>query len=198
MQAALRGNAVVKGSAEAVEVRECKEYGASYAVMQIAKELELDKVIYSKSSEGWVKDVLAMVVGRLVYAGSKLGLSNRWAERLLDGCYVIKGDVSAEVMAKQEVVASYKKLTLLEQAFRNIKTVQLEVRPAYHKTDARIRCHGMLAYYLQWHMMQRLQPLFKSDSKGRNRRWSFELVIERLKSLRRQTVTVSVTKLSAP
>jgi hypothetical protein len=67
-------------------------------------------------------------------------------------------------MTASEVVASYKKLG--EEAFRSLKTVQLEVRPVYHKTDDRIRSHVFLctlAYYLQWHLKQRLEPLFAAD-----------------------------------
>ncbi|TLD39781.1 MAG: Mobile element protein [Candidatus Jettenia ecosi] len=97
-------------------------------------------------------------------------------------------------MGKQEIVASYKKLTFVEQAFRNLKTVQLEIRPLYHKTDDRIRCHVfvcMLAYYIQWHMKQRLKPLFASDGKNKYRQWTFESVIERLKSIRLQTLSVA-------
>ncbi len=119
-----------------------------------------------------------------------------YAEQLLDGCYIINTDVSAELMDKQEIVASYKKLALVEQAFRNLKTVQLEIRPVYHKTDDRIRCHVflcMLAYYIQWHMNQRLKPLFQSDGKNKYRRWTFENVSERLKSVRREIVTVEDT-----
>lgn len=115
-------------------------------------------------------------------------------EQLIDGCYIIVSDVPKEKMKSKEVVASYKKLTLVEKAFRNLKTVQLEVRPVYHKTDDRIRCHVfvcMLAYYLQWHMTQRLQPLFDSDGKHKNRFWTFENVIERLKSIRREEVEVA-------
>jgi hypothetical protein len=62
-------------------------------------------------------------------------------------------------MSTVEVVNAYKSLTFVERAFRNLKTVQLEIRPVYHKTDERIRSHVflcMLAYYLQWHMEQRL------------------------------------------
>lgn len=115
-------------------------------------------------------------------------------EQLLDGCYIIVSDVPQEKMLSQEVVASYKKLSLVEKAFRNLKTVQLEVRPVYHKTDDRIRCHVficMLAYYLQWHMIQLLQPLFKADGKHQDRFWTFENVIERLKSLRREEINVA-------
>ncbi len=115
-------------------------------------------------------------------------------EELLDGCYIISSDVPAEKMESYEVVASYKKLSLVETAFRNLKTVQLEVRPVYHKTDKRIRCHVficMLAYYLQWHMNQRLQPLFSKDGTHSKRFWTFENVIERLKSIRREDIHIA-------
>lgn len=115
-------------------------------------------------------------------------------EQLLDGCYIVVSDVPPEKMRSQEVVASYKKLSLVEKAFRNLKTVQLEVRPVYHKTDDRIRCHVficMLAYYLQWHMIQLLQSLFKADGKHQDRFWTFENVIERLKSIRREEINVA-------
>ena len=65
-------------------------------------------------------------------------------------------------MTKDQAVASYKGLSQVEQAFRNLKTVSLEMRPMYHKTDDRIRAHVflcMLAYYLQWHLTERLAPL---------------------------------------
>ena len=115
-------------------------------------------------------------------------------EALLDGCYIITSDVPPEQMDKQEVVVSYKKLALAEQAFRNLKTVPVEIRPVYHKTDDRIRCHVfvcMLAYYLQWHMKQRLKPLFESDGKNKHREWTFENVMERLKSIRREVLSVA-------
>ncbi|MGO8700660.1 MAG: hypothetical protein ACLQVY_23470 [Limisphaerales bacterium] len=44
-------------------------------------------------------------------------------EERLDGCYVIVSDVPAELMAKNEAVASYKKLSFGEQVFRNLQTV---------------------------------------------------------------------------
>ena len=117
------------------------------------------------------------------------------SEQLLDGCYIIVSDVPQEKMRSQEIVASYKKLSLVERAFRNIKTVQLEVRPVYHKTDDRIRCHVficMLAYYLQWHMTQLLQPLLNTNNgKNKNRFWTFENIIERLKSVRREEIDVA-------
>jgi transposase len=112
-------------------------------------------------------------------------------EERLDGCYVIRTDVPSETLDSSSVVNAYKSLGNVERAFRNLKTVQLEMRPFYHKTDDRIRAHVflcMLAYYLQWHMMQRLQPLFKTDGIGSARRWTFSGVIDCLKNRQRHTV----------
>jgi len=113
------------------------------------------------------------------------------AEERFDGCYVVVADVPPEQMAKAQVVASYKKLSFVEEAFRNLKTVQLEVRPVYHKKDERIRSHVficLLAYYLQWHARQRLQPLFQKDGKGKERQWTFRNVIEHLATIRSNRV----------
>jgi len=115
-------------------------------------------------------------------------------ERRFDGCYVITSDVDQAQMKTLDVVRAYKSLTFVERAFRNLKTVQLEIRPVYHKSDERIRSHVflcMLAYYLQWHMEQRLAPLFANDGKGENRRWTFRGVIDCLAQITRNRVAVN-------
>ncbi len=112
-------------------------------------------------------------------------------EERLDGCYVIRTEVPSETLSTDSVVNAYKSLGHVERAFKNLKTVQLEMRPFYHKTDDRIRAHVflcMLAYYLQWHMTQRLQPLFDSDGVGSEREWTFSGVIDCLKSRQQHTV----------
>ena len=114
-------------------------------------------------------------------------------EARLDGCYVVFTDTPEEVMTAVETIESYKSLMQVEQAFRNMKTVQLEIRPVYHKTDDRIKCHVficMLAYYVLWHMKQRLLPLFENDGVGTNRKFTFEYVIESLKCIRMESVEV--------
>ena len=118
-------------------------------------------------------------------------------EKLFDGCYIICSNVPAERMSKQELVASYKSLALVENAFRNLKTVQLEVRPVYHKTDDRIRAHVfmcVLAYYLQWHVNQRLASLFAEDGDHEARQWTFKAVVDRLSAIRRQRVKLANTE----
>lgn len=114
-------------------------------------------------------------------------------EEALDGLYVIYTDVKEEEMNISEVVQAYKKLIGVEQAFRNLKTAQLEIRPIYHKTDDRIKCHiflCMLAYYLMWNAKQRLSPLFEADQDGQNKKYTFEHIIERLKSIRKEKVEI--------
>jgi hypothetical protein len=115
-------------------------------------------------------------------------------EKRFDGCYIVTSDVDKDQMNTMEVVHAYKSLTFVERAFRNLKTVQLEIRPVYHKNDERIRGHVflcMLAYYLQWHMEQRLAPLFTQDGKGQERRWTVHGVIDCLAQITRNKVTVN-------
>ena len=57
----------------------------------------------------------------------------------------------------------------------------------HHKTDNRLKAHifiSTLAYYIQWHATQKLKPLFETDGKYKDKRWTFSTVIERLKSIR--------------
>ena len=121
-------------------------------------------------------------------------------EKALDGCYIVRTDTSPENMNSEEAVAGYKSLAGLEKAFRNLKTVSLEIRPVYHKKDDRIRAHVficMLAYYIQWHAAECLSPLFEDDGIGADRRWSFQVVIERLKSIRKTNLQIKGVKVTS-
>ena len=87
-------------------------------------------------------------------------------EAALDGIYVIRTAVPHARMISDDVVRNYKNLSQVEQAFRSIKTVDLEVRPIYHRRADRVRAHlllCMLAYYVKWHMMQAWRPLLFAD-----------------------------------
>lgn len=91
-------------------------------------------------------------------------------EQSLDGVYVIRTSVQKEALSSEQVVASYKSLSGVERAFRSLKTVDLHVRPIHHRLPDRVRAHillCMLAYYVEWHMRQRLAPmLFDDDDKS--------------------------------
>ncbi len=89
------------------------------------------------------------------------------AEAATDGIYVIRTSLPAETFDDATTVRSYKSLALVERAFRCIKTVDLHVRPVYHRLADRVRAHVflcMLAYYLEWHMRQRLAPMLFDDT----------------------------------
>jgi Transposase DDE domain len=69
----------------------------------------------------------------------------------LDGCYVLKTDLTPSQAPKEIVHDRYKDLASVEQAFRSCKTVHLEVRPIFLRLEARTRAHAlvvMLAYQI--------------------------------------------------
>lgn len=87
-------------------------------------------------------------------------------EAALDGLYVIRTSVPADVLDDEASVRTYKKLSEVERAFRSYKTVDLKVRPIYHHLPDRVRAHVflcMLAYYVEWHMRQKLAPILFED-----------------------------------
>lgn len=182
-----------------------KETATREALLKKTTE-ELDKIIASTKKSKYSKE---MRVGKAInkykmgkffaFEGKDEELTYVLNEELierescLDGCYVIYTDVPPEDMTAMEAVENYKGLMRVEQAFRSMKQVQLEIRPVYHKTDDRIRCHVficMLAYYVMWHIKQRLGVLFETDGKGKNRRYTFESVMEILKCIRKDAVVI--------
>jgi len=89
------------------------------------------------------------------------------AEAALDGIYVVRTSLPATALDDASTVRTYKSLSLVERAFRCLKTVDLQIRPIYHWLPDRVRAHVflcMLAYYLEWHMRQRLAPMLYDDT----------------------------------
>ena len=87
-------------------------------------------------------------------------------EELLDGIYVIRTSEPAERLTAADGVRSYKRLALVEQAFRCLKGIDLLVRPIHHRTADRVRAHillCLLAYYVEWHLRQAWEPLLFED-----------------------------------
>ena len=64
----------------------------------------------------------------------------------------------------------------------------------YHKRDERLKSHiflTMLAYYIQWNATEKLAELFESDGTHNGQRWTFKIVTERLKSIRKTECLVN-------
>lgn len=75
----------------------------------------------------------------------------------LDGCYVIKTDISAEMASAQTVHDRYKDLAKVERAFRTFKNGHLEIQPTFVRTEASTRGHVfvvMLAYLVERELEQ--------------------------------------------
>ena len=67
----------------------------------------------------------------------------------LDGCYVLKTDLSRQAADKETIHGRYKDLARVEWAFRTSKTVELEMRPINVRLASRTRGHAfvvMVAY----------------------------------------------------
>jgi transposase len=83
-------------------------------------------------------------------------------ERQLDGIYVVRTGEPAKRISAEDAVRNYKRLAEVEQAFRSLKSVDLRVRPIYHRIENRVRAHVflcVLAYYVQWHLKRAWESL---------------------------------------
>ncbi|MDE0105234.1 MAG: IS1634 family transposase [Bryobacterales bacterium] len=81
-------------------------------------------------------------------------------EKDLDGLYIVR--TSQTEMEPEDAVRSYKQLTRVEKAFRCLKSVDLHVRPIFHRLEKRVRAHlfvCLLAYYVEWHLRGALAEL---------------------------------------
>ena len=87
-------------------------------------------------------------------------------EGFLDGIYVVRTSEPAERLTAEDSVRSYKRLSLVERAFRSLKGINLLVRPIHHRLSDRVRAHillCLLAYYVEWHLHQAWKPLLFED-----------------------------------
>lgn len=87
-------------------------------------------------------------------------------EAALDGIYIIRTRLTAETMNTENTVRAYKNLSVVERAFRSMKTMDINVRPIHHRLAHRVRAHVflcMLAYYVEWHMRKSLASVLFDD-----------------------------------
>jgi transposase len=87
-------------------------------------------------------------------------------EATLDGLYAVRTSLPAETLDDAASVRAYKSLSMVERAFRCLKTVDLHIRPIHHGLEDRVRAHVflcMLAYYLEWSLRARLAPMLYDD-----------------------------------
>ena len=91
------------------------------------------------------------------------------AEAALNGLYVIRTSVARENLSAEAAVLNYKKLSQVERAFRTLKGVELQVRPIRHRLENCVKAHiflSMLAFCVEWHMIEAWRPLTFADETG--------------------------------
>jgi len=91
-----------------------------------------------------------------------INVSVQQEEAKLDGCYVLKTDLTPQQAKKELVHDRYKDLASVEHAFRTCKTAHLEVRPLFLRLEARTRAHAfvvMLAYQIIQYLTACWSPL---------------------------------------
>ena len=87
----------------------------------------------------------------------------------LDGCYVLKTDLTSEQADRRTVHDRYKDLAQVEWAFRTSKTAHLECRPIHVRLATRTRGHVlvvMLAYRIVAELRRRWQSLDVTVEEG--------------------------------
>lgn len=87
----------------------------------------------------------------------------------LDGCYVIKTDLSTEIATAETIHDRYKDLAEVERAFRTFKNGHLQVQPTYVRTELSTRGHVfvvMLAYLIERELEQYWRGLDTTVAEG--------------------------------
>jgi transposase len=90
----------------------------------------------------------------------------------LDGCYALRTDLPKTLVAKEVVHDRYKDLTRVEWAFRDSKSVHLEMRPVYLRAENRTRGHAvvvMLAYLMAQELRRRWRNIDLTVQEGLDR-----------------------------
>lgn len=133
------------------------------AKVKVAKRIAQEKAEKLKI-DPWVN---ICVRGRALSVEIKAGA---WEEEeRLDGCYVIKTDLSVETASTQTVHDRYKDLTEVEWAFRTMKTGLLHLRGIYVRKAKRTRAHVftiMLAYLIAYELRRLWQDVEMTIEEG--------------------------------
>lgn len=105
----------------------------------------------------------------------------------LDGKYVIVTNVKKEKMPKESIREGYKNLKYVEHAFRDMKTMQLDIRPIYHINEDTTRGHvfvTMFAYAIVRELENCIFPWLKQNNKDNKQQLSLQDIEEELKMIK--------------
>ena len=89
------------------------------------------------------------------------------AEAALDGIYVLRTTIGADELDTTGVISAYKDLAGVEQDFRSMKAIDVDIRPVHHYLEDRVRAHAFLCFlatYVTFHLRDSLAPLTFTDT----------------------------------
>ena len=101
----------------------------------------------------------------------------------LDGKYILETTISKQKMTKDEVRDNYKNLKHVENAFRELKNMRIEIRPIYHRKEAQTHGHVLLcmfSYAIIKTIGDKIYPWLKKYNKKNKEQLSFEDITEEL------------------
>lgn len=105
----------------------------------------------------------------------------------LDGKYVLETTISKERMDKSEIRENYKNLKHVENAFRELKSMRLEIRPIHHRKAAQTNGHVLLcmfSYAILKTISDKIFPWLKNYNEESKKQLSFEDITEELKMIK--------------
>jgi len=111
----------------------------------------------------------------------------------LDGKYVIVTNVSSKKMTKETIRTEYKNLKHVEHAFRDMKTVKLDIRPIFHVNENTTRGHvfvTMFAYAIVRELEIKIFPWLKLVNKKNKESLSFHDIEEELKMIKLNVMNI--------
>ena len=111
----------------------------------------------------------------------------------LDGKYVLVTNVTKLKMSKEIVREEYKNLKYVEHAFRDMKTMQLDIRPVYHVNENTTRGHvfvTMFAYTIVRELENRIYPWLKVTNPKNKEQLSLWDIEEELKMIKLNHIQV--------
>lgn len=141
------------------------EYLKEHSLAKVATAMKrLNEKCYRLKISGWI--TISEEARKIIVSLDDEALKK---ESELDGCYVLKSDLSPKAATKEIIHNRYKDLCLVESAFRSSKTVNLELRPIHVRLVSRTRGHVfvvMMAYRIIQELAVRWQDIDVTVEEG--------------------------------
>jgi len=124
----------------------------------------------------------------------------------LDGLYVVATNVKSDKLNTKQVREHYKLLQHAEHAFRDMKTVQLQIRPIFHVNEPQTRGHVLLtmfSYVIIQNIEKSIFPMLKEINKKEKEKLSYNDIKDELNEIKivelnigKGNKKIEITKLS--